>query len=65
MYPAPISIFKLRLKCEENKSLVFYQADIQNLKDAVGSAVDVMQAMASSICYLSSKVTALPKLLTV
>ncbi|CAK9315727.1 unnamed protein product [Citrullus colocynthis] len=31
-------------------------ADIQNLKDAVGSAVDVMQAMASSICSLSSKV---------
>ncbi|XP_021892352.1 QWRF motif-containing protein 2 [Carica papaya] len=30
-------------------------ADIQNLKDAVGSAVDVMQAMASSICLLSSK----------
>ena len=32
------------------------QADVQNLKDAVGSAVDVMQAMASSICSLSSKV---------
>ncbi|XP_022745267.1 QWRF motif-containing protein 2-like isoform X2 [Durio zibethinus] len=31
-------------------------ADIQNLKDAVSSAVDVMQAMASSICSLSSKV---------
>lgn len=31
-------------------------ADIQNLKDAVGSAVDVMQAMASSICSLSVKV---------
>lgn len=31
-------------------------ADIQNLKDAVGSAVDVMQAMASSICSLSLKV---------
>ncbi|KAG4159981.1 hypothetical protein ERO13_D02G203000v2 [Gossypium hirsutum] len=30
--------------------------DIQNLKDAVGSAVDVMHAMASSICSLSSKV---------
>lgn len=33
-----------------------HQADIQNLKDAVGSAVDVMQAMASSICSLSLKV---------
>ncbi|KAJ6754833.1 AUGMIN FAMILY MEMBER [Salix purpurea] len=32
-------------------------ANIQNLKDVVGSAVDVMQAMASSICSLSSKVT--------
>ncbi|OVA09319.1 Protein of unknown function DUF566 [Macleaya cordata] len=32
------------------------RADIQNVKDAVGSAVDVMQAMASSICYLLSKV---------
>ncbi|XP_024023446.1 QWRF motif-containing protein 2 [Morus notabilis] len=31
-------------------------ADIQNLKDAVGSAVDVMQAMASSICSLSTKI---------
>ncbi|KAF5731844.1 hypothetical protein HS088_TW18G00529 [Tripterygium wilfordii] len=31
-------------------------ADIQDLKDAVGSAVDVMHAMASSICPLSSKV---------
>ncbi|MBA0855154.1 hypothetical protein Goshw_009876 [Gossypium schwendimanii] len=30
--------------------------DIQNLKDAIGSAVDVMHAMASSICSLSSKV---------
>ncbi|GAV73741.1 DUF566 domain-containing protein [Cephalotus follicularis] len=30
--------------------------DVQNLKDAVGSAVDVMQGMASSICSLSSKV---------
>ncbi|KAK8700201.1 hypothetical protein V6N13_018604 [Hibiscus sabdariffa] len=30
--------------------------DIQNLKDAVSSAVDVMHAMASSICSLSSKV---------
>ncbi|KAM6558293.1 hypothetical protein CsatA_027532 [Cannabis sativa] len=30
-------------------------ADIQNLKDAVGSAVDVMQAMGSSICSLSLK----------
>ncbi|GLT47367.1 hypothetical protein SLA2020_210700 [Shorea laevis] len=30
--------------------------DIQKLKDAIGSAVDVMQAMASSICLLSSKV---------
>lgn len=30
-------------------------ADIQNLKDAVGSAVHVMQVMASSICSLSSK----------
>ncbi|KDP44478.1 hypothetical protein JCGZ_16311 [Jatropha curcas] len=31
-------------------------ADVQNLKDAVSSAVDVMQAMASSVCLLSSKV---------
>ena len=35
------------------------KADIQNLKDAVGSAVDVMQAMASSICSLSVKVISL------
>lgn len=32
------------------------RADIQNLKDAICSAVDVMQAMASSICSLLSKV---------
>ncbi|KAG4907653.1 hypothetical protein AAZX31_20G120600 [Glycine max] len=31
-------------------------ADVPNLKDALGSAVDVMQAMASSIYSLSSKV---------
>ncbi|KAH9655714.1 QWRF motif-containing protein 2 [Citrus sinensis] len=30
-------------------------ADVQNLKDAISSALDVMQAMASSICLLSSK----------
>ncbi|KAK8529839.1 hypothetical protein V6N12_060606 [Hibiscus sabdariffa] len=30
--------------------------DIQNLKDAVSSAVDVMHGMASSICSLSSEV---------
>ncbi|KAF8410202.1 hypothetical protein HHK36_002724 [Tetracentron sinense] len=32
------------------------RADIQTVEDAVGSAVDVMQAMASSICYLLSKI---------
>ncbi|XP_062097936.1 QWRF motif-containing protein 2-like [Humulus lupulus] len=32
------------------------RADVQNVKDAVCSAVDVMQAMASSICLLTSKV---------
>lgn len=31
-------------------------ADVQNVKDAICSAVDVMQAMASSICSLLSKV---------
>ncbi|KAF7848342.1 hypothetical protein BT93_L2083 [Corymbia citriodora subsp. variegata] len=31
-------------------------ADVQKLKDAMGSAVDVMQAMASSICPFSLKV---------
>ncbi|XP_043710762.1 QWRF motif-containing protein 2-like [Telopea speciosissima] len=38
------------------------KADIQNVKDAVGSAVDVMQAMASSICSLLSKVEAVNSL---
>ncbi|TXG64144.1 hypothetical protein EZV62_011138 [Acer yangbiense] len=37
-------------------------ADIQNLKDAISSAVDVMQAMASSICLLSSKVESINSL---
>ncbi|XP_068656794.1 QWRF motif-containing protein 2-like [Aristolochia californica] len=32
------------------------KADIQKVKVAVGSAVDVMQAMGSSICFLLSKV---------
>ncbi|PSS17297.1 QWRF motif-containing protein [Actinidia chinensis var. chinensis] len=32
------------------------RADIQNVKDAICSAVDVMQTMASSICTLSTKV---------
>lgn len=32
------------------------RADIQRVKDAVGSAVDVMQALGSSICSLLSKV---------
>ncbi|KAK9271382.1 hypothetical protein L1049_026972 [Liquidambar formosana] len=32
------------------------KADVQNVKDAICSAVDVMQAMASSICSLLSKV---------
>ncbi|KAF4350606.1 hypothetical protein F8388_018422, partial [Cannabis sativa] len=32
------------------------RADVQNVKDAICSAVDVMQAMASSICLLTSKV---------
>ncbi|KAJ6816049.1 QWRF motif-containing protein 2-like [Iris pallida] len=32
------------------------KADLQEVKDAVGSAVDVMQAMGSSICSLLSKV---------
>ncbi|XAR52912.1 hypothetical protein NMG60_11021245 [Bertholletia excelsa] len=31
-------------------------ADVQSVKDAIGSAVDVLQAMASSICLLVSKV---------
>ncbi|WCJ17934.1 hypothetical protein M5689_000318 [Euphorbia peplus] len=31
-------------------------ADVQNLKDAVSSAVDAMQAMGSSVCLLTSKV---------
>lgn len=32
------------------------QADILEVKDAIGSAVDMMQAMRSSICSLISKV---------
>ncbi|KAF4350607.1 hypothetical protein F8388_018423, partial [Cannabis sativa] len=31
------------------------RADVRNVKDAICSAVDVMQAMASSICLLTSK----------
>ncbi|KAF5739451.1 QWRF motif-containing protein 2 [Tripterygium wilfordii] len=32
------------------------RADVQNVKDAISSTVDVMQSMASSICLLLSKV---------
>ncbi|CAN6450304.1 unnamed protein product [Victoria cruziana] len=32
------------------------KADVQDVKEAVGSAVDVMQTMGSSICHLLSKV---------
>ncbi|KAF8395509.1 hypothetical protein HHK36_019457 [Tetracentron sinense] len=38
---------------------LFQQADIQTVEDVVGSAVDVMQAMASLICYLLSKLNSL------
>lgn len=40
------------------------RADIEDVKDAVGSAVDVMQAMASSICSLLSKVEGTNSLVT-
>ena len=36
--------------------ILLLQADVHNVKDAISSAVDVMQAMASSICLLLSKV---------
>ncbi|MBA0693479.1 hypothetical protein Goari_003851, partial [Gossypium aridum] len=39
------------------------RADVQKLKDAICSAVDVMQAMASSICSLLSRVAKLNSLL--
>ncbi|KAG1366879.1 putative QWRF motif-containing protein 2 [Cocos nucifera] len=38
------------------------KADIQEVKDAVGSAVDVMQAMGSSICSLLSQVEGMSSL---
>lgn len=37
-------------------NFVFLQADIDSLKAAVSSAVDVMQAMGSSVCSVLSKV---------
>ncbi|KAG9439846.1 hypothetical protein H6P81_020011 [Aristolochia fimbriata] len=40
------------------------KADIQKVKVAVGSAVDVMQAMGSSICFLLSKVEGMNSLVT-
>lgn len=33
------------------------QADVLTVKNAVSSAVDIMQAMGSSICHLLSKVS--------
>lgn len=35
----------------------FFQGDIETIKAAVCSAVDVMQAMGSSLCSILSKVT--------
>ena len=35
----------------------FLQADVLTVKNAVSSAVDIMQAMGSSICHLLSKVS--------
>lgn len=40
------------------------RADVQNVKDAISSAVDVMQAMASSICLLLSKAGEVNSLVT-
>jgi hypothetical protein len=36
--------------------LLYEQAEAVAVKNAVSSAVDVMQALISSICYLQSKV---------
>jgi hypothetical protein len=35
---------------------LYLQADIQDVKNAVGSAVDIMQTIGSSICTLLAKV---------
>lgn len=40
----------------EKKLCILFQADVLNVKDAICSAMDVMQAMASSICLLLPKV---------
>ncbi|KAL4303749.1 hypothetical protein GQ457_10G016230 [Hibiscus cannabinus] len=40
------------------------RADIESLKAAISSAVDVMQAMGSSICYLLSKVEGINNLVS-
>ncbi|XP_044475928.1 QWRF motif-containing protein 2-like [Mangifera indica] len=40
------------------------RADVQNVKDAISSAVNVMQAMASSICLLLSKAAEVNSLVT-
>lgn len=40
----------------KRKLCILLQADVLNVKDAICSAMDVMQAMASSICLLSPKV---------
>jgi hypothetical protein len=35
---------------------LYLQADIQDVKNAVGSSVDIMQTIGSSICTLLAKV---------
>lgn len=49
----------VKIGVPEVLSLLIQQADVQNMKEAVSSAVDVMQTMASSVCSALSKVRSL------
>lgn len=46
----------LSVKYEVMLMMYLLQADVFTVKNAVSSAVDIMQAMGSSVCYLLSKV---------
>lgn len=52
-------MISIQVLLESHSCVLYKQADIQKVKHAVGSAVEVMQTMGSSVCSQLSKVTSL------
>jgi hypothetical protein len=55
-FPSYIPFAVLAVKCEVKLIVYLLQADVLTVKNAVSSAVDIMQAMGSSVCNLLTKV---------